>query len=201
MIDMRLAIRLSAVSAIFAASLFGCSLDSSDVGPWKEEVKLSDGRVIVVERYESFEVKTPMGDPGSAFVQEASVKIIAPPELVSLPKLVMRYRPVILDYDATNNLWFAIGVNDRACYAFREGHMDPTGRINIHPNFEYRLIDGAWQYVEIGPERLGLSANLLIMRTTIDQFEVVPLTEKKRVDSDSGLPDEFLKIQPHIGCR
>lgn len=201
MIDLRLVIRLSAVSAIFAASLLGCSLDSSDVGPWKEEVKLSDGRVIVVERYESFEVKTPMGDPGSAFVQEARVKIVAPPELASIPELIMRYRPVILDYDETNNLWFAIGVNDRACYAFREGHMDPTGRINIHPNFEYRLINGAWQYVEIGPERLGLSANLLIRRTTINQFEVLPLAEKMRVDSEGRLPEEFLKIQPHIGCR
>ncbi len=193
---------LQAVLVILVALLNACSwLDSGDLGPWKEEVKLSDGRVIVVERYETFDLKTPMGDPSSAFVKEARIKIVAPSELASLPEIVMPYRPVIFDYDVANKLWFAFGVNELACYAFREGHMNQRGTINIHPNFEYRLRDGAWQYVEIGPERLGQKVNLLIKRTTIDQFDIVPLDEKSRVDSDLGLPTEYRHIEPQIGCR
>ncbi len=187
-----------ALGAAAIVLLAACS--KSDVGPWKEEVKLSNGQVIVVERYETFELRQPIGDPGSAFIEDASFKFILPSELRSIPELVMRYRPVVLDYDSAGNQWFAIGVNDRACSAFREGHMDSTGRVNQHPNFEFRLIDGEWREVEIGPERLGLSANLLIQRTTIDQFDVLPLAEKSRVDSDNGLPRQFRSIQPHIGC-
>ena len=187
-----------ALGAAAVVLMTACS--KSDVGPWKEEVKLSNGQVIVVERYETFDLKRPIGDPGSAFIEEARIKFILPSELRSMPELIMRYRPVILDYDAVGNLWFAIGVNDRACGAFREGHMDSTGRVNLHPNFEFRLIDGGWREVEIGPERLGLSANLLIQRKTIDQFEVFPLAEKFRIDSDNRLPKEYRSIQPHIGC-
>lgn len=185
------------LGAVATTLLAACG--RSDVGPWKEEVKLSDGRVIVVERFETLEVKTPIGDPGSAFIEEARIKVVSPIELRSIPELVMRYRPVIFDYDAANDLWFAIGVNDRACWAFDEGHMDPTGRANLHPNFEFRLIDGAWQSVEIGPERLGLSANLLIQRTTIEQFDVLPLSEKARVDSDR-IPHKYRQIVPLVAC-
>lgn len=185
-----------------AAALLLAACGSSDEGPWKEEVKLSDGRVIVVERYETFEVKTPIGDPGSAFVEEARVKIVSPTELASIPELIMRYRPVIFDYDAANSLWFAIGVNDDACGGepFKAGHMNARGTVNIHPNFEFRLIDSRWRSVEMGPERLGLPANLLIRRTTIDQFNVVPLGEKARLDSNTALPKSYRQIQPHIGC-
>ncbi len=195
--------RCAARSAVFTTTAIlalGCS--KSDLGPWKEEVRLSDGRVIVVERYETFEVKTPIGDPGNAFVQEARVKIVSPPELATIPELVMRNRPVILDHDAANNLWFAIGVNDHACGgdAFREGHMDSNGRLNIHPNFEFRLEGGEWRSVEISPERVGTPANLLIQRKSIDQFDVFPLAEKARLDSSEGLPRAYRRIQPYISC-
>lgn len=182
--------------------LVGCSKGDNDLGPWKEEIKLSDGRIIVVERFESFDVTRPMGDPGSAFVAESRIRIVAPPELAYVPELTLRQRPVILDYDVSNGVWFAIGVNDRACgpEALRAGHMNSKGTINLHPNFEYRLIDGLWQSVDIGPERLGLPANLLIQRMTIDRFEVLPLAEKARIDSDNRIPSQFQSVQPHIGC-
>lgn len=185
---------------VFVALLNGCS---DNVGPWKEEVKLSDGRVIVVERRESFDVTNPMGDVGTAFLRKARIRIVAPAELTALPELVMRYRPVILDYDPTDGIWFAVGVNDNACgnEAFNSGHMNSRGTINLRPNLEFRIVNGVWEPVELGPERLGLPANLLIMRSTIDQFEVMPLAEKARLDADTGLPEEFLQVMPHIGCR
>jgi hypothetical protein len=186
-----------AILTATAILALGCS--KRDLGPWKEEVRLSDGRVIVVERYESFEVTTPIGDPGSAFVQSAHIKVIAPADLAGVPELVMRYRPIIYDYDAVNNVWFAIGVNDNACDA-PPAHMDPNGRLNNHPNFEFRLEGGEWRGVEIGPERLGLPANLLIQRKSIDQFEVFPLAEKSRLNSNEGLPREYRRVESYISC-
>ncbi|MDH4259833.1 MAG: hypothetical protein OEW16_05950 [Gammaproteobacteria bacterium] len=189
-----------AFGAVTAILLAACG--RSDVGPWKEEVKLSDGRIIVVERFETFEVKSPIGGPGSAFIEEARIKIVWPVELATVPELVMTYRPVILDYDAVNNRWFAIGVDDDACGSepFKAGHMDSTGRVNLHPNFEFRLIDNNWRSVEMELERLGRPANLLIRRSTVDQFEVVPLSEKARQDSDTALPKFYRQIQPYISC-
>lgn len=183
--------------------LISCSWGDNDLGPWKEEVRLSDGRVIVVERYERFEVKTPIGDPGSAFLEETTIKFVAPQEMTGLPKFVMRYRPIVLDFDTARNLWFVIGVNDHACgsEAFKAGHMNSRGTINLQPNMELRLIDDQWKAVEMDPSRIGLPANLLIKRTTIDQFKVVPLSEKRKLDSDSALPKSYRQVQPHIGCR
>jgi len=187
----------------------GCQRGDKDrgdgLGPWKEEVKLSDGRVIVVERFEDFKVRRLLGQEQSAFIKAASIKIVAPPELAGLPELIIRQRPVILDYDAKIGTWYAVGVQQYACSldfpeAYHKGLMDKTGRTNIHPNFEYRLIDGAWKGVEIGPERLGLPANLLIQRTTIENFDVLPLAEKQRVDFDNAIPKAYRQIEPKINC-
>jgi hypothetical protein len=182
----------------------GCTEKDNVLGPWKEEVKLSDGRVIVVQRFESFDINRPIGDPSSSFVQAARVKIVEPPDLAGIPELVMPYRPVIFDFDPVLGRFYAIGVTDNPCWLPQElqrKYMDPTRRFNIHPNFEFRLIDGAWTGVPIGPERLGLKANLLIKRTTIDRFDVLPLSEKAAVDFDNRIPKEYRQIEPRLGCR
>ena len=180
----------------------GCS-GSDGLGPWKEEVKLSDGRVIVVERSENFDIRRPIGDPGSAFIDETRIKVVRPAELATLPELVVRGRPIIFDYDADAQAWFVIVVNDHACGgdAHRAGHMNAKGTVNLHPNREFRLVDGAWKEVDVSPDRIGTKANLLIQRTTIDQFDVLPLSEKARVDFDNAIPKQFRQVEPHIGCR
>jgi hypothetical protein len=182
-----------------AATAIGCS--KNDLGP-REEVRLTDGRVIVVERYESFDVARPIGNIGSAFVAEAKIKVVSPADLASLPELVISYRPIVFDYDAAAGTWFAIGLNERACgpEALRAGHMDERGLINVHPNFEYRMLKGSWRATEIGPERAGYPANLLVQRTTIDRFIVLPLSEKARVDSDFGVPSYLRKVEARLGC-
>jgi hypothetical protein len=81
----------------------------------------------------------------------------------------------VLDFDADRNQWFVVGVNEQACWPtpeqYKAGHLDSTGRINVHPNIEYRLINSQWQEVEIGPDRLGRKANLLVNRSTIDDWK------------------------------
>jgi hypothetical protein len=195
--------------ALMALSMFAIAGCGQPVGlaPWQEEVLLNDGRVIVVERYEDSEVRGPIGDAKGEFLNSTTLKFIAPPELTALPTITMQYRPVLLDYDPSIGLWFVIGVNERMCFAdaFEKGQMDATGRVNVHPNFEFQLHEGRWREVEIGSERLGLPANLLVDRTTIDKWNElgrpVPLAEKQRLASNPRLPPEYRSIKARLGCR
>jgi hypothetical protein len=176
------------------------------LGPWQEEVQLADGRVIVIERFEDSEARGPVGDGKDSYINATTIKFIAPPDLAALPVLSMPYRPILLDYDATLGTWFAIGVNERACWPGEreKGHLDATGLVNIHPNYEYRLLDGHWQEVEIGPARIGLPANLLIRRITIEQWNAahrpVPLSEKQRLDGQGNLPEVYRRVTARVGC-
>lgn len=82
--------------------------------------------------------------------------------------------------------------------------MDATGRLNVHPNYEYRLLNGQWKEVEIGQGRIGLPANLLIRRITIEQWNAahrpVPLSEKQRLDGQGNLPEVYRRVTARVGC-
>ena len=152
-----------------------CRLRLGRARPWQEEVQVSDGRVILVERFEDSTVRKAIGGAGGAFLNETTLKVVAPAELaMSLPVLTTRYRPLILDFDPKVGTWFVIAFDERVCEdrirKRRTGvRMDPSGLINLRPNFEYRLQDGAWVEVPVSPERIGLPVNLLIQRMTVDQ--------------------------------
>ena len=189
------------------AVLVACG--SRGLGPWQEEVRLSDGRKIVVERYEEAEVRQPIADVGAAFLTVTTLKFVAPPELATLPVLSTQYRPLILDFDPAIGTWFVIAFDERVCMqpipeAIHEGIMDRTGLINLRPNFEYHLIDGNWLEVPVGSERIGLPVNLLIQRMTVEYWTdkglPVPLAEKHRLDSHPRVPTQYRTIQPRIGC-
>lgn len=201
----RRALRGLAVVACFVVTACG----PKGLGPWQEEVRLSDGRKIVVERYEEAVVRKPIADVGAAFLTNTTLKFVAPPELATLPVLSTQYRPLILDFDPAIGTWFVIAFDERACMqpipeAIHEGIMDKTGRINLRPNFEYRLVDGQWLEVPLGSERIGLPVNLLIQRMTVNSWKTmrrpVPLEEKQRLDSAARVPTEYRKIVPTIGC-
>ena len=198
---------LQGLAVVACSVLAACG--AKGLGPWQEEVRLSDGREIVVERYEEAEVRQPIGDVGAAFLTRTTLKFVAPPELATLPVLSTQYRPLILDFDPAIGSWFVIAFDERACMqpipeAIHEGIMDKTGLINLRPNVEYRLVDGKWLEVPVGSERIGLPVNLLIQRMTVDYWSdkglPVPLVEKHRLDSDPGVPTKYRKIQPRIGC-
>ena len=139
---------LQGLAAIACFVLAACG--PKGLGPWQEEVRLSDGRVILVERFEGSTVRKPIGDAGAAFLDETTLKVVAPAELATtLPVLTTRYRPLILDFDPKIGTWFVIAFDERVCQdRIRKrdrGEMDPTGLINLRPNVEYRLQQGTWK--------------------------------------------------------
>jgi len=179
------------------------------LGPWQEEVRLSDGRKIVVERYEEAEVRQPIGDVGAAFLTRTTLKFVAPPELATLPVLSTQYRPLILDFDPAIGTWFVIAFDEGACRqpipeAIHAGIIDESGRINLRPNAEYRLINGKWVGVPLSADRIGLPVNLLVQRTTVDSWKAMrkpmPLSEKQRLDSHVRIPEKYRHIVAHVSC-
>jgi hypothetical protein len=179
------------------------------LGPWQEEVQLSDGRVILVERFEDSTLRKPIGDAGGAFLNNTTLKFVAPADLATtLPELTTRYRPLIVDFDPMLGTWFVIAFDERACQdrikKRERGEMDRTGLINLRPNFEYRLQQSAWVEVPMAPDRIGLPVNLLIQRITVEertqQRQPVRLEEKRRLDSHARLPKEYRKVVASVGC-
>ena len=80
--------------------LAACNSYPGGLGPWQEEVQISDGRVILVERFEGNTVRKPIGDAGGAFLDETTLIVVAQVELATtLPVLTTRDRPLILDFD------------------------------------------------------------------------------------------------------
>ena len=170
---------------------------------------MSDGREIVVERYEESEIRQPIGDVGAAFLTNTTIEFVSPPELTSLPILSTQYRPLILDFDPRLSTWFVIAFNERACMqkipeAIHEGIMSKSGGINLRPNTEYRLINGKWHETRVGPERIGLPSNLLIMRVEVEAWQdkelPVPLSEKMRLDSHSRIPKYLRQVAVQVSC-
>jgi hypothetical protein len=196
--------------ALVACAFLSACGDSGALGPWQEEVRLNDGRVMLVERFEDSTVRKSIGGAGGAFLDKTTLKVVAPAELATtLPELTTRYRPLILDFDPALKTWFVIAFNERACMqklpeAIHEGIMDKSGLINLRPNREYRLQQGAWVEVSMPPERIGQPVNLLIQRMTVEermrQRQPVRLDEKRRLDSDNRLPNEYQRIVGSVGC-
>ena len=198
------------IGIALATCPFLAACGSGGLGLWQEEVQVSDGRVILVERFEDSTVRKPIADAGGAFLNETTLKVLKPSELATtLPVLKTRYRPLILDFDPALGTWYVVAFDEQVCMqkipeAIHEGIMDKTGRINLRPNLEYRLQEGAWVEVPVAPERIGLPVNLLIQRITVEermeQRQPVRLDGKRRLDSNLGLPSQYKKIVAHVGC-
>lgn len=89
----RTAIRLASSELAFDSSAVLVACGSGGLGPWQEDVRLSDGRLIVVERYEESGVHGPIADADGAFLTRATHKVVAPVALTTLPILSIEHRP------------------------------------------------------------------------------------------------------------
>ena len=192
--------------ALLACPLSACgraSLGNDGLGPWQEEVELSDGRVIVVERLEDIKVSTLLGDPVSANVKAAQIKIVAPAELTGIPEITMWQRPVVFDYDAELGTWIALDARESCLLKqgdLEEGVFDESARIIVKPYREYRLMEGEWREAPMQLKRIGQPTNLLITRSTIQDFEVFPLSVKRSLDSNPAIPKNYQVILERISC-
>lgn len=125
---------------IFAAKYAIFDPDPHPPRTWQEEVRLSDGTVILTERYANWE------RPGSLARQ--SIKVIDAKGLDTPPEWSDKWQLLILDRDK-QGVWNLI-VRPGLCYDWNE----------TFAYRQYQAINGRWQRVEFDKTLHGRPANL-----------------------------------------
>lgn len=135
-------------------TMVGCSRMSET---WKEEVRLSDGRLIVVKRTAKGTITRDIAMRATGWKPtETTVRI---PELDGFsnpPVWRSGLNPVVMDYDPASSTWSVV-----ATYMWCSTWYD-MGRPTV-PYVQYISVGGeAWRVVPLQPGWIGRRANLLI---------------------------------------
>lgn len=134
-------------------TLVGCSRISES---WKEEVRLSDGRLIVVKRTAKGRITRDMAMRATGWIpRETTVRIGQVDGAVKPPVWRSDLIPVVMDYDAASSTWSVV-----ATYMWCSTWYD-MGR-PTSPYVQYISVGGeAWRVVPLQPGLVGRRANLL----------------------------------------
>lgn len=154
---------------------------------WKEEVRLSDGRLIVVKRTAKGTMLRDMAmrptgwEPG-----ETTVRIPHTDGDVKPPVWRSSLIPVVMDYDRASSTWSVV-----ATYLFCSAWYD-MGRPAL-PYVQYISVGGeAWRVVPLQPGWIGRRANLL---THIQPTHMSPMVREQYKEMQwRQAPEQFKSI-------
>ena len=134
-------------------TMVGCSRMSES---WKEEVRLSDGRLIVVKRTAKGSITRDMAMRATGWVpRETTLRIAQVDGAAKPPVWRSGLIPVVMDYDPGSSTWAVV-----ATYMFCDTWYD-MGR-PASPYVQYISVGGdAWRVVPLQPGLIGKRANLL----------------------------------------
>jgi hypothetical protein len=156
---------IRARTTLRAVLVFSTTLLLSGCGPeelrWREQVELSDGRVIIVDRSRVNEHRNAIGGPAQTFTLAEVVEANSPAGLFSrfeAPILLQR-----LDIDAATGRFVLIGsIGD--CRAWRK-----VGRpADMTAQFEYS--EGHWNLVPLSATWIGREANVIVPAEAVDEI-------------------------------
>lgn len=121
---------------------------------WKEEVKLSSGEVITVQRTAKTKAFGEIGGPGGWENEGMSVKVIHPKLPDNPPEWNFPFVPLVFDRDSQTKQWFMVATfySCQSWYAL--------GRPKL-PYTEYRVINGQWVQQALTDSLIGRPANML----------------------------------------
>jgi hypothetical protein len=132
-----------------ASSLAGCS----PVDRWDEEVQLSDGRVIRIEREVQWEKTSPLGGQTSYLVEDTTLTFA--PEGRSTRWRGSSEFLLLLDFDTGRNEYVLV-TRPSNCRRYRTaGKPRP-------PYLVYRMRGGKWEVVDFAADLVGKRTNLLV---------------------------------------
>jgi hypothetical protein len=165
-----------ATVAMFATS--GCGrAPASD--QWREEVQLSDARVIAVKRGAQFRDQSPMGGPRSVTIIGTSVQIDGPS--VMTPKWTSELTATDLNVNRETGR-FVIVATTRSCAAWHRNGRPTDWR------WAFELRDGRWDAVPVPENAPFATGNLLPIshdRYGGAQRSFVSLADKKKLISSA----------------
>lgn len=131
----------------------GCSRMSES---WKEEVRLSDGRLIVVKRTAKGTMTRDIAMRATGWKPKETTLRIAQVDGAARPPVWRSFLiPVVMDYDPASSTWSVV-----ATYMWCSTWYD-MGR-PVSPYVQYISVGGeAWRVVPLQPGLVGRRANLL----------------------------------------
>ena len=174
------------IAALAGITATGCSGNSEYA--WREEVRLQDGQLLVVERTARYEENWVAGGGGGSFNKGMTLRI--PPSAASAPATVWsdRFVPLLLEREPVTHEWVLI-----ATFFHCDSWYD-LGRPPL-PYTEYRYRAGQWVRQPLSPQWIGLKANVLAAdpsdKAVLISKEVLTVERKKALVENSLMAPEY----------
>jgi hypothetical protein len=161
---------------------------------FKEEIQLSSGEVIIVDR--KF-VTTPLGEIGGSggwVAKYNSFEIVSPDRLDNPPiwESNSGLIPVLFDRDPKTNEWFLV-TSFFMCSAW-----ESIGKPK-HPYAEFRVKNGQWHQVALSPDLFGRATNVYVHMRNTGEFWLVHL-ELKALKHGDASPEYKNIVNDRHGC-
>lgn len=158
---------------------------------FKEEIKLSNGEVIIVDR--KF-ITTPLGEIGGSGGWDAkynSFEIVSPDRSDNPPIWESKSGliPVLFDRDPTTNEWFLVA-SFFMCSAWEQ-----IGKPK-YPYAEFRVINGQWQQISLSPNHFGKSTNIYTSMRSDGEFWRVTIEYKSLKYDEPKIHPTYKRILP-----
>jgi hypothetical protein len=160
---------------------------------WTEEVELSSGEVVIVERHEKYHSNRELSGYNNVWIESSKVSVKTSSTAPVPPSLTANEFLIRLDFDLAKQQWYAIGFVEDCYRAQREG-------LGTRPYHEYILASGTWSRRPVSPEHVGATSNLLISKKLAEEAPAVKLDEKKRADSSVSRPDYLKRVLDKVAC-
>lgn len=149
---------------------------------WSEDVRLNDGRMLLVERTALGKQFSELGGPKGWDQTEMSLTVVRAPESVKPPPPWRgAYVPVLLDYQRDTDSWSLL-----ATFYYCQAWYD-LGR-PIPPYIQYRSTNGSmWARVPLEERFIDRKTNLLTGPRSEGEPELITVEEKERRERSAVL--------------
>lgn len=146
---------------------------------WREDVRLDDGRMLLVKRSAKGETLGEIGGPGGWKATQMTLEIEEPKSPGNPPRWTERWVPIVFDYDPMAKEWYVV-----ATFYMCDDWYD-LGRPEL-PYLEYRARNGSWNRTVLSAAHFGKKANLLTGVRSGGEQRHVTVEEKTRRDYEAG---------------
>ena len=170
----------------YAASFLACSTviacTPTEEGAWREEVELSGGRRITVERSVVWKEVQGFGQAKEYIESAAALTLAEEPGRSPTPTWRGKEEhTILLDFDAARKEFVLVTLPATCTRYIEAGNPRP-------PYIEYRLRGGQWIKVALDQELIGRHANLLVYPSELWEPLVISAQDKaERQANMSGL--------------
>lgn len=173
-------------------TLVGCSRMSET---WKEEVRLSDGRLIVVKRTAKGTIKRDIAMRATGWKPgETTLRIPEMDGYANPPVWRSGLIPVVMDYDAASSTWSIVATHLSCTTWYNMGRPDSQ-------YVQYMSTGGeAWRTVPLQPSWDGRHANLLTHIRPTGEPALLREADKEMVWRRGSIPYKSISTSWKTNC-